>query len=284
MFKLNHPAYSGRGIQFMLFSSWALVGSCSEGSNRLRPWPDLESPSFDPSSTTGQPGDRDVDDEEQPNDEHPEGEDDDGDDERLPDSDENNPDTNSSSGEGDSQGESSSSESTSESTSESSDETSSSDEGSSAPPECIQTLCYETNASQQARGYPTEHTQVIFRLFVKKGMKRLARVELVEGFSEEATTIVLKKNGSNKHGDLLAEISWSDRPDDHLSWVGSDFDVPISIEGERVIWVEVSPAGGEFFSVSFPGKTLPMWHRLSQASSWVRNPSPVMFRAYCCEE
>lgn len=265
-----------RGIVLAFpFLTAGLVGSCSEASGRLHAWPG--SPSIQTDSTTDGSVDKDSDEEERSKDE-----------DSMPDSSEGVTETSSSNDDNEASREYPSSESTSALTSESSDQSSSSDEssdqGSSDPLQCIQTLCFETNTSQKARGYPSDAGQVIFRLFVKEGMKRLARIELVEGFSQEPTTVVFKKNGENKHGDLLAEVSWSDRPSDHLDWVGADFDEPIDIEGERVIWVEVSPADGEFFSLSDSGKRLPMWHRWFPASSWIREPAPVMFRAYCCEE
>lgn len=274
MFKTEHTTQLGLKASVLLFVSLGLFSSCSEGSERLSAWPDLGNPSGLPGSTTGEAGDHNAEEDERPTEERfPDSS---GESTSAEDSRDTSPGIPSSGG--------SMSNSTSESTEETSSSSESSDQGSSAPPKCVQTLCYETNTKGEPRGYATDHAQVIFRLRVGERIKRLARVELVEGFSEAVTTVSLRKNGQNKHGALLAKVTWSDRPRDSLGWAGTDFEEPLDIEGEQVIWVEVSPAEREFYSIAEPGENFPMWHRSSPSASWVKGPAPVMFRAYCCEE
>lgn len=159
-----------------------------------------------------------------------------------------------------------------------------SDEDIPDPDACVQKVCAELNPQNQGTSDPSEVGQYIFYFETQDWARRLARVELVEGFVSGETSIVVKSDGGDKHGDVIAQLSWTKRPSDLLDWTGDNLPTPVNIENETWLWLEVTPAQGVFSSLATTGESVPVWERNEPGRAWRKGSAPVMFRAYCCEE
>lgn len=158
------------------------------------------------------------------------------------------------------------------------------DSGMPDPNACVQKLCAELNPTADSIMSPLELGQIIFYFGAEKWAHRLARVEIMEGFTEGETHIALKSDGGDKHGDLLGTLSWTKRPSEELDWAGADLAVPVNIDKDKWIWVEVTPAQRLFYSQASAGTASAVWKRANPSQSWNKSSAPIMFRAFCCEE
>lgn len=159
-----------------------------------------------------------------------------------------------------------------------------SDEGTPDPNACVQKICAELNPSGQSTSDPREVGQYIFYFDTEDWARRLARVEIMEGLVAGETSIVIMSDGGTKHGDVVAQLSWTKRPSNLIDWTGDNFPTPVDIERESWLWVEVTPAQGVFSSSASKGESVPVWERNEPGTAWRKDSAPVMFRAYCCEE
>lgn len=159
-----------------------------------------------------------------------------------------------------------------------------SEKGTPDPDACVQKICAELNPLGQGISDPREVGQYIFYFKAEDWARRLARVEIMEGFVAGLTSIVVKSDGGDTHGDVIAELGWTKRSSDLLEWTGDDFPTPVNIEDESWLWVEVTPAQGVFSSLASEGEEVPVWERNGPDRAWRKGSAPVMFRAYCCEE
>lgn len=159
-----------------------------------------------------------------------------------------------------------------------------SDEGVPDPDACVQKICAELNPFGQSSSDPSEVGQYIFYFDTEDWARRLARVEIMEGFVAGETSVVIMSDGGAKHGDVVAQLSWTKRPSNLVDWTGDDFPVPVNIERETWLWVEVTPAQGVFSSSASEGESVPVWERNEPGTAWRKGSAPVMFRAFCCEE
>lgn len=273
-FSVSMP-FGGSVLTTLLFA-----GGCSAGTDRLSPWPGVESTeaqssdSEDSDSSTGEvessshgddkgsneksfpekdsmePGDGTT---EENSSEHPTSSESETDSEPGPETDENGSDG----------------------------KTSEEDSGSGS---CDLELCLDINGTQELLGDTWSYRRYIFPFKIPKRTGRLARVELMEGFARGRTSAVLKSSIGKGQGPALARWSWEVDMPNHTGWNGGDLDEPIRLRAGTWYWFEFIPAEGSVASVAKAGRDVALWRRNNPTQLWVKDPAPAMFRAYCCVE
>lgn len=157
----------------------------------------------------------------------------------------------------------------------------SSEEG-PGPGSCKLELCLEINGKQELSGETWKYRRYIFPFKIAKKAPRLARVEIVEGFTKGKTRAVLKSSNGKGQGPALARWSWEVDMPNRSGWNGGDLSYPVRLQSETWYWFEFIPAQGSLASVAKAGRDVALWRRNNPTRRWVKEPAPAMFRAYCC--
>lgn len=160
----------------------------------------------------------------------------------------------------------------------------SSDDG-GEPEACEPELCVRMNDTQPSVNRPWRVGVNMFSFQVPKTHRRLARIELFEGFGTGQTRATLRLDAGTSSATVIGWLQWSVNLPSSQAWLGANLSEPFSMESHDKLWVVIGelPASRRA-SIASSGISYSIWHKASGSQSWTESSAPLMFRAYCCKE
>lgn len=124
----------------------------------------------------------------------------------------------------------------------------------------------------------------MFAFDTPPGNRRLARIELVEGFAQGTTKAEIRMDAGNSSANVLARLSWPVDLKTAQTWRGGDLETPLRMNSSSPLWVVITPIRNSTASFSSDGKKRRIWHQAVGSESWREGSARLMFRAYCCKD
>lgn len=157
--------------------------------------------------------------------------------------------------------------------------------GDSDPSACELELCVRMNDEETPNGSSWRVGMNMFSFKVPKTHRRLARIELNEGFISGKTLATLRRDAGTSSAGVIEKLEWLVNLPTSREWRGATLTEPVSIEGVGKLWVVLDnnrfPSRA---SIAITGDLHSIWHKASGSKSWTESGVPLMFRAYCCKE
>lgn len=177
----------------------------------------------------------------------------------------------------------SSEETTSSSTQDTGEDTSTPDDG--TPAACDMELCVRMNDTQPAASVPWRVGMNMFSFPVPKQYRRLARIELFEGYGTGQTRASVRLDAGTSSAAVVERLQWSVNLPSTQDWRGANLVKPYLIQGFEKLWVVLDanmPSGRA--SIASSGTVYSIWHKANGSQSWTESGVALKFRAYCCKE
>lgn len=167
------------------------------------------------------------------------------------------------------------------STSTSSSSTESSSE--SGEPVCEMELCAFLNHRMAPGNKRWRAARHRFSFVSPSPSRRLARIELMQGFGRGRTSVEVRLDDGDSSANLLTRLTWEFNLPTSKRWQGAKLERPEKMPAGRQIWMTVEPVAASLASIAAAGREIPLRYEQSP-QRWVEKRAPVMYRVFCCKE
>lgn len=153
----------------------------------------------------------------------------------------------------------------------------------SAEPVCEMELCAFLNHRMAPGNKRWRAARHRFSFVAPSPSRRLARIELMQGFGRGRTRVEVRLDDGDSSANLLTRLTWEFNLPTSKQWQGAKLERPEKMPAGRQIWMTVEPVAASLASIAAAGREIPLWYEQSP-QRWVEKRAPVMYRVFCCKE
>lgn len=125
----------------------------------------------------------------------------------------------------------------------------------------------------------------MFAFQVPRTHRRLARIELFEGYGQGTTRASIRLDAGTSSAAVVERLEWSVNLPDSQRWRGANLQNPFVMGGFEKLWVVLDQnLPSSRASIANTGSVHSIWHKEPSSQSWTESGVALMFKAYCCKE